>query len=193
MKRLLACTFIMPFAVSLTLFLTVMAGTKAEAASASSVEAARQKMLDDDRKKNETMQDKRKKEEEMKKAKRAHASELVRSGKVPGFIALAEYGMTYTEAVAFCKRNGGRLPRVNNSNMWDGKNPPWRGVLVDGFGYGGRPWDEVGLPVDIYWTGTAVPRRSAGPEDVMVVNALGSVVTGTGATKVVPNSVVCVP
>lgn len=43
-------------------------------------------------------------------------------------------------------RNGGRLPRINGSNFWDGKNPPKRGIKIDGFGYGHRPFEKTGLP-----------------------------------------------
>ena len=71
----------------------------------------------------------------------------------PGFIALSEKsGMNYTDAVAFCKEMGGKLPRINNSDSWDGKNPPWKGVPVDGFGKGNGPWPD-GLPRNYYWTG----------------------------------------
>ena len=74
-----------------------------------------------------------------------------------GFIAYSGSEMNYADAVAFCKSHGGRLPRINNSNSWDGKNPPLRGILIDSFGYGGRPWSEVGLPGGTgIWTSTAM-------------------------------------
>ena len=68
-----------------------------------------------------------------------------------GFIALSESHMPNEDAVAFCKQRGGRLPRINNSDSWDGKG---ENIPIDGFGYVHRPWSEVGLPVDHYWTST---------------------------------------
>jgi hypothetical protein len=130
MKRILACAFIITFAVPLTLLLTVISNTKAEAAS--SVEAAQQ-------------------DEELRKAKEA------------GFIALSGSISKYADAVAFCKQQGGRLPRINESASWDGKNPHLRGILIDGFGYGLRPWGEVGLPVAVYWTATMDAGFQSGP------------------------------
>jgi len=130
MKRILSYTLIMTFAVSLTLFLAGMAGTRAEAASAGK-------------------------------------AELTPKAKKAGFIALSKGEVYYADREAFCKRHGGKLPRINNSNSWDGKNPPLKGILIDGFGYGHRPWSEVGLPDDVYWVGTA---HTANPSDVWVVS-----------------------
>ena len=161
MKRFLACTLIMPLALSMTLFMTAMVSTKAEAAS----------------------------KEELRNAETTLLAEKVYKGEVPGFKALSEYDMSYKEAVAFCKRNGGRLPRINNSNMWDGKNPPLRGVLIDGFGYGGRPWNEVGLQDGyFYWTDTIAPDKN-----VLVVNKYQEVVAVYTRFKYEHFRVVCVP
>jgi len=68
-----------------------------------------------------------------------------------GFIALSESHMPYADAKAYCKQQGGRLPRINNSDSWDGKG---ENISVDGFGKPGRAWAEAGLPADYYWTGT---------------------------------------
>ena len=177
MKRILACTLIMPLAVSLTLFLTVITSTKAEA---SSVEAVRQKMLEEDHKK-ET--------EGRRAAEARHAKEL-RKAKEAGFIALSESEMIYADAAAYCKQQGGKLPQINNSAAWDGKKPPVRGVRIDGFGYGYRPWKEVGLPSDFYWTGSEISRF---PGNLWLVNDVGGyvVVLDEGQSDVY--RVVCVP
>ena len=149
MKRIVSCICIISLAVSLTFCLTVMVSTEAEAAS--SVEEARQKILQEDRKK----------EEEAHRAAEARSAEILRKAKAAGseFIAFSESAMNWEAAKAYCRKHGGKLPRINNSNSWDGKNPPARGILIDGFGYGDRPWDEVGVWLpggNGYWTGTAV-------------------------------------
>jgi hypothetical protein len=77
-----------------------------------------------------------------------------RRAKEAGFIALADTMMIWEDANAFCQRQGGKLPLVGNLDEWDGENPTWRGIPIEGFGYRGRPWDEVGLPTGVYWTGT---------------------------------------
>jgi hypothetical protein len=71
-----------------------------------------------------------------------------------GFTAVSTDKMNWVDAKAYCHRNGGKLPRINNSDEWDGQNPPLKDIPIDGFGYGHRPWSEVGLPNDQYWTGT---------------------------------------
>ena len=182
MKRIVSCACIMTLAVFLTVFLSVLTCTKAEAAS--SVEEARQKMLQEDRKKEE--------------ARKFGTSELPPQAKEAGFIALSANSMNYADAVAFCKQHGGRLPCINKSNSWDGKNPPFRGILIDGFGYGARPWSEVGLPDGYYWTGTAVTVR---PGNSWFVYDNGGVFVGDvgGDGKVLngvisgTDRVVCVP
>ena len=77
-----------------------------------------------------------------------------------GFIAVSDSDMTFTEAVAFCKEKGGKLPRINNSNSWDGKNPPEKGVPVEGFGKGYGPWPKD-LRRDYYWTGQTAAFENA--------------------------------
>lgn len=156
MKRIVFCTVIIILGVLLTLSLSVMDSPKAEAASASSVEAARQKMLEEDHKRAA----KDRKEAEAHKAKAdARRDKILRKAKEAGFIAYSEKPMTWKEAKAYCARHGGKLPRVNNSDTWDGKNPPARGVIIDGFGYGGRSWGDVGVPSGTYWTGTVNPHN----------------------------------
>ena len=74
------------------------------------------------------------------------------------FIAHSESGMNYADAVAFCKEKGGKLPRINNSNSWDGKDPPKKGIPIDGVGNQSIRGRRVGLPDARYWTDTAYPR-----------------------------------
>jgi len=108
-----------------------------------------------------------------------------------GFIALSESRTNnYADAVAFCKRHGGRLPRINNSDSWDGRNPPARDIHIDGFGYGHRPWSEVGLPSAAYWTGTA-DTDNAGYS--WFVSAYGGNVDVDSSHQSDGTSVVCVP
>ena len=83
------------------------------------------------------------------------AEETLRSA---GFIALSQSPMTWSEAKAFCQQQGGRLPRINNSDSgtWD-----WRSeVVIDGFGARSTPWQSSILPRNGYWTGTADSSRS---------------------------------
>ena len=168
-------TLIMALAVSVTLFLTVMPGTRAEAASP--VAAASQKMLE--------------KEEREEEARKLRSAELSPKAKEAGFIAISESRMDWADAKAFCQQHGGRLPRINNSDSWDRKNPPLRGVLIDGFGYGLRPWGEVGLPSDVYWTDTAY---SGSQGLAWVVNAAGGGVSANGTdVQRFGSRVVCVP
>jgi hypothetical protein len=175
MKRMAPCTIIMACAVSMALFLTGIVGT--QAAAAFSVEAARQKLLEEDRKKEE-----------------ARHAEIVRNAKNAEFIAISESDMNYADALAFCKRHGGRLPRINNSDSWDGRNPLFQGILIDGFGYGARPWSEIGLPYTYYWTGTEV---SDIPGYSWIVHGYGGInesqvgVNNVGQSHTI--RVVCVP
>jgi hypothetical protein len=71
-------------------------------------------------------------------------------------IALSESFMPWADAVAWCQQQGGKLPRINNSDSGDGENPPMANIPVDGFGTAGLPRVKVGLPSDVYWTGTVV-------------------------------------
>ena len=108
-----------------------------------------------------------------------------------GFIALAPNKMNWNDAVAYCKEQGGKLPRINNSDSWDGQNPPLRDIPIDGFGYGYRPWSEVGLPKGQYWTGTAY---AGSPGYAWIVNNIyGSKVYVDGFGQGSLYRVACVP
>ena len=65
-----------------------------------------------------------------------------------GFI-LSDSPMNWSDAKAFCLQKGGRLPRINNSDSWDGKGE----FTIDGFGTIGTPWPSD-LPDAHYWTST---------------------------------------
>ena len=205
MKRFVSCTRIMAFAVSLTLVPVVLIGTTVEAAS--SVEAARQKMLEEDRKKEE--------------ARKTGTSELSPQAKEAGFIMFSEVQMSYADAVAFCKRHNGRLPRINASDslseqeflqMFEavlaasgisfedfkqGKVAKSKGLAafaatpipIDGFGFMGASW-PAGLPDGFYWTGTA---RSGHQSGSWVVGASGGVVHVSNFGQSDSNRAVCVP
>ena len=162
----------MTFAAFLALFLADMPGAKAVAAS--SGEAAREKML----------------EEDPKKAKEARRAEELHKAKEAGFITISESGMNWKDAVAFCRQHGGKLPRINNSDAWDGKNPPAKGILIEGFGYEYRPWQDVGLPYGFYWTGLAHP---ASPGNSWVIGTYGGKVGISLYSQVSLLRVVCVP
>ena len=75
--------------------------------------------------------------------------------KAAGFIALSETHMTWSDAKDFCQQQGGKLPRINGSDSWDGRGE----FTVDGFGAKGAPWPSA-LPSSVpYWTGTAFNAR----------------------------------
>jgi hypothetical protein len=98
--------------------------------------------------------------------------------------------MTWADAKAFCQRQGGRLPRFNNSDSWAWNN---RNTIthIDGFGALGAPWPS-GLPSDGYWTGTEV---SDYPGSSWVVGYSGYVGNHGAASQSqsVVFRVVCVP
>ena len=94
-----------------------------------------------------------------------------------GFIALSDNLMNWADAKAWCQQQGGRLPRINNSDslasgaIWDSANNRFvAGIRIDGFGAPGRPWSEVGLPSAFYWTGTEYSDR---PGDSWFVDGVG--------------------
>lgn len=138
-------------------------------AISSEAEESRQRMLKEDaRQKNEKNLN-----------KKYHEETISKQFKQAGFIAVSPVYLLYNDAVTFCKKNGGRLPKVNNSKVWDFKNPPERGVLIDGFGYGHRPFSELGLPEQIkdayvngapisFWTDTSYPNKHYGPYPIFV-------------------------
>jgi len=74
--------------------------------------------------------------------------------KSAGFIALSESSMNMREAKIFCQQQGGRLPRINNSDKMAFETAQDNKIThIDGIGAPGEPWPSV-LPTDNYWTGT---------------------------------------
>jgi len=72
----------------------------------------------------------------------------------PGFIAVSESRMDWQEANAYCQKQGGRLPRINNSAAWDGAETAGPDpVGIEAFGVLGGDWPAL-LPKAYYWTGT---------------------------------------
>ena len=128
-------------------------------------------------------------EEEARKAAE-EARRVEEALKAAGFIALSESLMTWTDAVAYCRQQGGRLPRINNSDSWDGANPPMANVSIDVFRTAGVPWAEFGLPSDIYWTGTADAVRQGRS---WIVYDNGGRVNGVSFPHGFTSRVVCVP
>jgi len=103
----------------------------------------------------------------------------------PDFIALSESPMSWSDAKAFCRQQGGRLPRINDSDSWDGRG----GTTIDGFGAGGAPWSS-GLPGDYYWTGTEF---TGNPGNSWLVNDYGGNVGVRYGRQSDLVRVVCVP
>jgi len=70
----------------------------------------------------------------------------------PGFIAVSDSTLNWSDAKAFCQQHGGKLPLINGSASlaWGSISS---GAAIDGFGAKGAPWPS-GLPGDNYWTGT---------------------------------------
>jgi len=71
---------------------------------------------------------------------------------------MAQIPLSWPDAVAFCRQQGGSLPRINNSDSWAWANKS-QITLVDGFGAGGLPW-PVGLPGGSFWAGTQISDHS---------------------------------
>jgi len=77
------------------------------------------------------------------------------------FIAMSDTPMNWMDAKVFCQRHGGKLPLIGGSEGLAGDSIPRQGS-IDGFGSIGASWPTA-LPMDDYWTGTAVttfPGRS---------------------------------
>jgi len=101
-------------------------------------------------------------------------------------IAQPESRMSWSDAKAYCQRQGGRLPRINNSNSWASAN--WDKIAhIEAFGAPGDPWPS-GLSSDVFWTGT-----ESGTGDSWFVNGLvlEKVLVYTGSQNIT-NRVVCV-
>ena len=92
-------------------------------------------------------------EAEARKAKEARKAEEAQKLREFGLFALSDAPMNWPDAVAFCQQQGGRLPRINNSDSSGGNI-----VSIDGIGVRG-PWPS-GLPRDTYWTGTTSTHNS---------------------------------
>jgi hypothetical protein len=70
----------------------------------------------------------------------------------PGFIALSERPLNWSDAKAFCQQQGGRLPRINNSDSWAWSDRN-KITYIDVFGAPGAPWPSY-LPGGHSWTDT---------------------------------------
>ncbi|MDR0777347.1 MAG: hypothetical protein LBE81_12025 [Azonexus sp.] len=103
-----------------------------------------------------------------------------------GFIAMSESKMSWVNAKAWCQQQGGRLPRINNSDSL--KNVPDNAV-IDGFGALGSPWAGR-LPSGLYWTGTV---NSDYPNYSYVVTDFGGGLVDNGVLQSLDNRVLCVP
>jgi hypothetical protein len=101
-----------------------------------------------------------------------------------GFIAVASTSMNWSDAKAFCRQQGGRLPRINNSDSWDGSGE----MNIDGFGASGVPWPS-GFPSDGYWTDTECANFPGFSKLVYVHGVFASVSSRQGSA----GHVVCIP
>ena len=134
----------------------------------------------------------KKEQEELEAARKATLEAL-------GAIAMSKDLLNWADAKAFCEQQGGRLPRINNSDTWAGwptsptarkKAPP---VAADGFGADGAPWPPGvrgdGI-FDRYWTDTVV---TSGKDLAGTIwNDRGKVAFNQAAQRV-ESYVVCVP
>jgi putative hemolysin len=80
--------------------------------------------------------------------------------KAAELIAVSQDRMAWAAAKAFCQRQGGKLPRVNDNDSWDVASQSLFGsmlggnrIKIDDFGVLGDPW-PAGLPGSL-WTGTS--------------------------------------
>ena len=111
------------------------------------------------------------------------------AGQAPaGFIALSESSMNWREAVAYCKQQGGRLARINDSDAWAWADRD-KLTRIDGFIARGAHW-PTGLPSDFYWAGTEF---SGKPGVAFHVGDRVGFVSVYGAYQRDTYRVVCVP
>ena len=103
-----------------------------------------------------------------------------------GFIETSDSLMTWADANAYCDSKGGRLPRINKSNSWNGQGT----MTIDGFGTVGEPWPKE-LPFITYWTGT-VNNSSPGTACVVLEDPDGKVEVSNFIHDTT-NGVACVP
>lgn len=124
------------------------------------------------------------------------------SARENGFIALSDNSMNWADAVAWCQQQGGRLPRVNNSDSLPFGNVPivqvkryFDSSSIDGFGSSHRFWSEVGLPIPAsYWTGTAISSSHPSLDGQMyIVGGVGGVSIYGPSSKNSFHRVACVP
>jgi len=105
--------------------------------------------------------------------------------KVPaGFIAVSKDWLTFDDAKAFCEQQGGKLPRINNSDSVDAGGK----LAADGFGAPGDPW-PAGLSNDAHWTDTT---DSAGKRWLAMENGGNVFLSDTKLAAPVPYRVACV-
>jgi len=69
------------------------------------------------------------------------------------FIAISESFMSWADARAFCRQQGGRLPLIGGSSS---RHKVSEGIPIDGFDVLGALW-PAGLPRNYYWTDTEGP------------------------------------
>jgi hypothetical protein len=70
-----------------------------------------------------------------------------------GFIiAVSDTAMNWADAKAWCEQQGGRLPRINDSDSW-AWNDRDKITRIEGFGAPGASWPSS-LPLGNSWTGT---------------------------------------
>ena len=74
------------------------------------------------------------------------------------FTVMSQIPLSWPDAIAFCRQQGGGLPRINNSDSWAWTNKN-QITLVDGFGANGVPW-PAGLPGGSFWAGTQISDHS---------------------------------
>ena len=128
-------------------------------------------------------------ERRAEEARRQEEARRVEALKAAGFIALSDNRMNWADAKAWCQQQGGRLPRINNRDSWNGNNR--QNASIDGFGNVGRPWAEVGLPADFYWTGT---RLLGHPDNSWGVGGRGGTVSVSDPhLQILGYHVACVP
>jgi len=129
---------------------------------------------------------------EAHKAKEEGTRRAEAAAKSAGFIALSESSMNWSDAKAFCQQQGGRLPRINDSDLL-ARADRNKITHTDGFGALGAPWPP-GLPSDWYWTGTGTELTDASGYSWIVGGRRGSgsvYVTEDRQSQV--SRVVCVP
>ena len=105
----------------------------------------------------------------------------------PGFIAVSATPMSWADAKAWCRQQGGKLPLINGSERFAADNSG--NLTIDGFGTLGSRW-PTGLPKeDFYWTGTVLNDI---PDNSLTVGADEDQVTAYDANQSATLRAVCV-